>query len=198
MTGSKICTKCAVTKPLTNFHRSLAARDGLQNHCKQCQLEYRKRNQEATNERQRQRRINNPESVQAWNKSYYEKNRERILEASRAYSKTPKGRLVKQSTVAKWQSKNPIKKKAHRLLNKAIETGKISSVPCIVCGNRKVEAHHPAYSLPLAVSWLCREHHIETHKLFDLSPKRIAPTTDTADKVSGKRASYPATRGGSE
>jgi hypothetical protein len=32
--------------------------------------------------------------------------------------------------------------------------------PCEVCGATKVEKHHPDYSKPLEVRWLCREHHL--------------------------------------
>jgi hypothetical protein len=35
--------------------------------------------------------------------------------------------------------------------------------PCEVCGAAKVEAHHPDYSKPLEVQWLCKRHHAEVH-----------------------------------
>lgn len=46
----------------------------------------------------------------------------------------------------------------------ALTTGKIVKLPCQVCGEIKVEAHHTDYSKPLEVEWLCRKHHLEVHK----------------------------------
>jgi len=34
--------------------------------------------------------------------------------------------------------------------------------PCEVCGD-KAERHHPDYTQPLLVKWLCRRHHAEVH-----------------------------------
>lgn len=39
--------------------------------------------------------------------------------------------------------------------------------PCVICGNAKVEAHHPDYSKPLDVIWLCKKHHGEIHRRND-------------------------------
>lgn len=41
--------------------------------------------------------------------------------------------------------------------------GKIKRKPCIICG-MKAEAHHPDYSKPLEVVWLCSFHHKEWHR----------------------------------
>ena len=35
--------------------------------------------------------------------------------------------------------------------------------PCEVCGE-KAEAHHPDYSKPLDVRWLCKRHHMIEHR----------------------------------
>jgi hypothetical protein len=53
--------------------------------------------------------------------------------------------------------------KARELVNRALKSGKISKMPCAVCGNNNVVAHHPDYSKPLNVIWLCRKHHRELH-----------------------------------
>jgi hypothetical protein len=45
----------------------------------------------------------------------------------------------------------------------AVKTGKLIKTPCQVCGELKVEGHHPDYSRPLDVVWLCRKHHNEIH-----------------------------------
>ena len=55
------------------------------------------------------------------------------------------------------------KNHCHRSVHKAIKTGQLVRMPCEVCGS-KAEAHHPDYSKPLNVMWLCRKHHSEWHK----------------------------------
>lgn len=42
----------------------------------------------------------------------------------------------------------------------AVSTGKLHRAPCF-CGETKVEGHHPDYSEPLKVEWLCNKHHRE-------------------------------------
>ena len=38
--------------------------------------------------------------------------------------------------------------------------GRLKPQPCIFCGTR-AEKHHPDYSRPLLVVWVCRDHHLE-------------------------------------
>lgn len=40
--------------------------------------------------------------------------------------------------------------------------GKIEKMPC-KCGNPNTEMHHPDYTQPLKVEWLCRDCHLELH-----------------------------------
>lgn len=53
---------------------------------------------------------------------------------------------------------------AHKAVSNAIRDGKLTPLPCQVCGIQEVEAHHPDYSRPLDVVWLCRHHHSQIHK----------------------------------
>jgi hypothetical protein len=41
--------------------------------------------------------------------------------------------------------------------------GKLTPRPCEVCGSRSAQKHHPDYSRPLFVRWLCRQHHLALH-----------------------------------
>lgn len=49
-------------------------------------------------------------------------------------------------------------------LNAAIRSGKIKRQPCEVCGAEPAEGHHPDYSRPLDVVFLCPQHHRELHQ----------------------------------
>jgi hypothetical protein len=53
--------------------------------------------------------------------------------------------------------------KARQLAEHAISAGKIPKQPCKECGEAKAEAHHPDYSQPLLVEWLCRPCHNKEH-----------------------------------
>lgn len=56
---------------------------------------------------------------------------------------------------------------AKQAVKYAIRTGKLQRQPCHVCGCPDAQAHHPAYSLPLAVTWLCEKHHNQLHYEHD-------------------------------
>lgn len=52
-----------------------------------------------------------------------------------------------------------------RALTRAyIKAGKLIRLPCEVCNEIKVDAHHDDYNKPFDVRWLCRKHHVEHHK----------------------------------
>ena len=50
------------------------------------------------------------------------------------------------------------------MLNYLIERGIIQRRPCEVCGDKNGQGHHPDYSKPLEVIWLCQNHHSAEHK----------------------------------
>ena len=41
--------------------------------------------------------------------------------------------------------------------------GHLRQEPCLLCGCVESEMHHPDYSKPLDVLWLCRYHHLAVH-----------------------------------
>lgn len=42
--------------------------------------------------------------------------------------------------------------------------GKLLKEPCRHCGSDKAEKHHPDYSKPLEVVWVCRDCHMALHR----------------------------------
>jgi hypothetical protein len=79
--------------------------------------------------------------------------RERRIEEVRAYDRARGHRVY-----------DPQAEVARQRLNKALAGGKIRRQPCEVCGHEPAEAHHPDYSQPLTVRWLCRPHHMALHR----------------------------------
>jgi hypothetical protein len=57
-----------------------------------------------------------------------------------------------------------MQRKAHGLVKYALLTGKLLRQPCAVCGASKAQAHHPDYTKPLWVVWLCSTHHRAAHR----------------------------------
>lgn len=51
---------------------------------------------------------------------------------------------------------------ARTTANNAVKAGKLPRKPCRVCGD-PAQMHHGDYRKPLAVEWLCREHHEQHH-----------------------------------
>ena len=47
-----------------------------------------------------------------------------------------------------------------------VKNGLLKKLPCEVCGELEVEAHHYDKRSATAVKWLCRKHHLEAHKLM--------------------------------
>jgi len=65
---------------------------------------------------------------------------------------------------SEWRESNKQRYKAQNALNNALRDGKIKRQLCLICGG-KAEAHHPDYSAPLDVVWLCPPHHKQTHAM---------------------------------
>ena len=55
----------------------------------------------------------------------------------------------------------------------AIRAGKIKKDICIICGNSKVHGHHPDYTKPLEVIWLCPLHHKQLHTKSRSKTKQV-------------------------
>jgi len=54
--------------------------------------------------------------------------------------------------------------RAHQMIKRLIIKGIIKKEPCILCGENNSSAHHPDYTKPLEVVWLCQKHHSEKHR----------------------------------
>lgn len=63
-----------------------------------------------------------------------------------------------------WREQHPHRRSAQSALGAALKAGRIMKQPCLICGS-KAEAHHPDYSTPLDVVWLCSQHHKQAHAL---------------------------------
>ena len=163
---NKKCNTCGATKTLDEFHSNKRAMDGHQSDCKTCSSAAAKVWREANKER-----------AAANVKSWYRANKERKAATTKAWYQANKER--KAATVKAWNEANPDKVKAQRerkkernpenisarlAVSNAILAGKLVRQPCEVCGATEVHGHHDDYSQPLAVRWMCSQHHLEHHQ----------------------------------
>lgn len=106
--------------------------------------------------------------MRIYNRQYYQLNKGKINAKNRAYNKTLIGRQSRIKALKNYQKNYPEKVLAHQKVNTALRSGKLNKKPCQVCEASGViseaETHHPDYSKPLDVMWLCDKHHKEIHK----------------------------------
>jgi hypothetical protein len=136
----KTCFKCKRLQPIDNFYPHPQMGDGRLNKCKEC------------------------------TKSDVRTNRAKRLDHYREYDKLrfkePERRKAHAVSLKKHRQRNPQKSIARVRTARAIRSGQLIRQPCEVCGNAKSEAHHPDYSKPLDVRWLCRVHHRMEHGAY--------------------------------
>ena len=135
--AKKACSSCGIEKPLAEFQKRAASKDGMTSSCKSC---LRERDAEK-----------------------HRKFRAKRLESMRNYTKTEAAKMSHAESVTKWRLSNRDRQRAHSAIGHALAKGQLKKLPCAICGSEKVEAHHPSYSAPLDVVWLCSEHHKQIH-----------------------------------
>lgn len=131
----KKCSNCGAEKPLSDYQKRKASKDGLTASCKAC-LKERDRIRDQDPERKAMKE---------------------------AYCKG-KGREVATAAKIRWRERNPKKRAAHVLVGNALRDGKLFKQPCEVCGDTEAHAHHDDYDKPLEVRWLCPVHHEAWHQ----------------------------------
>lgn len=148
---SKRCFKCLCEKPFEGFYKHPRMADGHLNKCIDCT--------KADVMRNRQERV---EKYREYDRARAttEKRRQR----HREYMTTPEGKAAQKRSAERWQNKHPQRRAAQVALGNAVRDGRLKSQPCFLCG-ADAEAHHPDYSRPLDVVWLCPAHHKQAHAL---------------------------------
>lgn len=142
------CTKCETDKPLSDFY----AKD---RRCKECRCAIVRAN-----------RLENLEKYREYDKA--RSMRPDRVEARKAYRETDAGKAAVARAHAAYQSRAPERRAAHIAVGNAVRDRRLTpwavcSLPDCEC--TEVEAHHPDYSRPLDVVWLCDKHHKATHAI---------------------------------
>jgi len=78
----------------------------------------------------------------------------------RARSSLPHRQAKRRETLDRQSRDEPEKRNARTAAGNALRDGRIRREPCYFCGTEDdLEMHHPDYSQPLRVYWLCRVCH---------------------------------------
>ena len=138
----KHCIRCKKLKPIERYYKHSQMADGHLNKCKDCCIEQQMKRTRAG-------------LTQA-----YDRKRSLTLERKAYFLKAQRKR----------RAIYPEKNIARSRLRYALKIGKVQKTSCVFCGNEKSEAHHPDYSKPLYVIWLCKLHHELQHHVWN-TPK---------------------------
>ena len=155
-TSVKTCFKCDVEKPLSEFYKHSRMADGHLNKCKAC-----------TKHDQHQHRRD-------------PRFREKVLEYDRK-----RGSRQGTSYLHEYRRREPEKVKAHNAVSNAIRDGKlVRPENCSHCHKVcKPHGHHPDYSKPLDVVWLCAECHTALHALLETVERESTQRTKAMRSV---------------
>ena len=143
ITSSKTCFKCGAEKPLTDFYKHPQMKDGRLNKCKEC------------------------------NKADVRKNRKDNIDYYRQYdvdrfANNPERRKLAIENCKNYRKQNPVKYKAHAMVNSRIRSGAIIKADqCECCDSiENLHAHHDDYAKPLDIRWLCPVCHKAWHSKY--------------------------------
>ena len=105
----------------------------------------------------------NPDKVKAYERSRKKRTPEQERTKYLARMRKLHGEDWKPRSERPVDPMKEVKRRAMVTYRTALKRGKLTRTPCHVCGEEKVEGHHPDYSRPLDVVWLCKKHHLELH-----------------------------------
>lgn len=143
-----LCKTCLTDKPVDGFYK------GQKSKCKECTKAY-----------VRAHRLANIEHYRAFDKA--RASMPHRVAAREAYRTTAAYAESHKAAAKRWAEKHPERRRANTMLDNAVRDGRVIPWPvCAVpecCG--KPEGHHPDYSRPLDVVWLCDKHHKAAHAI---------------------------------
>jgi len=139
----KKCFKCNQLLSLSEFYKHPKMSDGHLNKCKSC-------------------------TKKDVHDHRHGKGRETVLSYDKERARTTIRKEAAKLQRIKWLEQYPERRQAQVIVGNAVRDGHL--VPWPVCAvpecNCKPEAHHPDYSKPLDVTWLCPAHHKQAHALI--------------------------------
>ncbi len=148
--ASKVCTKCGEDKAFSEYTKMKIGRFGLRPTCKPCTNlgERNRRNSDLSAHRERERLNKAKPGQKAKRTKYRLDNPEVYRGATKRYRVKNRDKIA-----ARAATRNA------RLRGKLVRPDK-----CERCPAPATEAHHPDYTKPLVVDWLCQPCHKIEHR----------------------------------
>lgn len=137
---TRVCLRCHVEKPLTEFWVSVNHELGRWIYCKICGSQMTAEYRSTANGKATKAAV------------------------QRRYARTIKGRAAHKTATGNYVTQHPEKTATRRATKRAVRSGVLTPTACAICGSAKVvECHHLNYDDPHDVIWLCQMHHLEHH-----------------------------------
>lgn len=137
----KRCFKCLVEKPLSDFYRHRMMADGHLSKCRDC--------------------------ARADVTANRTKHKDKIREYDRERAALPHRQALRVRVTKQWKRDHPDWARAQQAANNAVRDGKLERLErCEGCNETvRLDKHHPDYSKPLLVVWLCKPCHAIADKI---------------------------------
>ncbi len=168
--NQKRCYACEQVLSVECFGKNRAKKDGFSDECRRCRkISDAKSHQKNRNKRLAKMRAYQNEHceelrIKSIEYSRSERGRENNNKATRKYYATHK------KAIAKRMKRNQVEQKERYVsryqASNAIKLGKLSRpTACQDCNKQgRVEGHHPDYTKPLEITWLCKRCHALKHR----------------------------------
>ena len=150
----KRCSGCHGLKPLSEFHKDKAAKDGHRSCCKKCHCM-----------RAAKYHANHKEKMRIRWARYFANHKEELRVKWRRYRETHQAAITKYKTAVR----KTVKGRARSILaGNVYRGGVVKPLHCSACGleveKHLLQGHHDDYTKPLDVRWLCRPCHGLVHR----------------------------------
>lgn len=147
------CKKCGEVKPMQAFYKSQFSRVSGLGECAEC-----------TKARVRANRMANLDRHRAFDRARAD--HPKRVAARAEYAASERGRQAQSAAKKRYVYADKNRRAAQIAVGNALRDGRLSRLDaCEHCGHDgRLQAHHPEYSLPLCVTWLCVPCHAALHK----------------------------------
>ena len=86
------------------------------------------------------------------------------------------GRKGGKARLQKMTPEQRRKDRCRSYANVYLKRGKLKREPCLHCGTKASQMHHPDYDQPLLVQWLCRPCNLVLHRTASTVERRTSET----------------------
>lgn len=171
----KRCSQCKQIKPLSDFYKNKAQKDGHRSYCKKCHIIFNRRYNKTEKCKAAKRKYNQSKKGQIYFKQYYEQ-----------YKQSENGKIVRRRNVRNYRIRHPECVIAHHAVEYAVRIGKLlppGKFKCSYCPQQANEYHHHLGYEPkhyLDVIPICRKCHRKLRKKNERTYTQVSSLQNSA------------------